>query len=253
MVVLVVACARSKQRVDPSPVGSAVPPVASSAPVVFVQRHGTMVALNDSWVMNETEPMLSYDTERRPITFVLHGLCADQIWMCDWLQYGHLAPQWQLCPRGQSACGPGQYKWSGNAADTRELFTLALENAHRRHAARIRDDATVLVGMSQGAYTIASLMHEKPPFPVRGIVLQGARVRLSAADVKGVRVVLCAGEQDPAALEMKRLAESLARQGVTAKYASFGRLGHWLPVDSAKLMSELIEWARGEEHAAVGE
>jgi predicted esterase len=242
---LLVACSRPKQQQPPPPAPSIASPATSPSPsALFVMKHGSPVPLNDAWLMNETEPMLTIDNEPRPVTFILHALCADQRWMCDWLQYGHLAPQWQLCPRGELTCGPGQYKWNGVAEDTRKMLELALDKAHERHGARVRDDATVLVGMSQGAYAVAALMKHKPSFPIRGIILHGAHVQLAANDVRGLRVVLCAGEQDGAAPHMKQLAESLSKQGITARYASFGKVGHFLPVDSAIVMAELIDWTR---------
>lgn len=239
LVVALLACKRDAPHVETraAPTNPSAPP---PWPVVFMQKHGVEIEPG----LRETEPMLSRDDAARPVTFILHALCSDEIWMCDWLQYGHLAPQWQLCPRGQLTCGPGQYKWGGD--DTAKLLQHAFERARERHGARIDDHKTVLVGMSQGAYTIAALLRHPLPFKVRGVVLHGARVQLRAEDLKGIRLVLAAGDLDGAAPEMKRLAARLSQQGVTARYASFGHVGHFLPVGSATIMSELIEWARAQ-------
>jgi hypothetical protein len=39
---------------------------------------------------------------------------------------------------------------------------------------------------------------------------------------------------------------ALSANGVEARWFSFGDVGHFLPVDSAKEMAQLIAWARAE-------
>lgn len=200
--------------------------------------------------MHESAPYLVPDTARRPVTVILHALCADEIWMCDWLQYGELPPQWQVCPRGPIACGNGGAQWTTSGEATLRQIETAIAKTRERHGDRVGDDV-VLAGMSQGAYAVAHVIRElarqpKPSLLVRGVVLHGAHVEVSAADAKklGIRVVLAAGDQDGAAPAMRALSARLQAQGVDARYASFGPVGHFLPVDSASPMVGFIEWAR---------
>jgi predicted esterase len=205
----------------------------------------------ENGTIRETAPYLEPDDQKRPVTFILHGLCAEEKWMCDWLQHGDLGPQWQICPRAPVACGNGGASWSAPTPEIVQLLERSLSATRARHPERVRDEGLVLAGMSQGAYAIARVVHELAEHPSavlkpRGIVLQGAAISLSSGDVKklGLRVVLAAGEQDAAAPRMRALAAALKSQGIEARYASFGAVGHFLPVDSATTMSELIAWAR---------
>jgi hypothetical protein len=75
----------------------------------------------------------------------------------------------------------------------------ALENSEARNGDRVLDDSVVLAGFSQGAYAIASLvrdlaLHPSDVIHLRGVVVQGAAVHLSPADVRalGIRIALVA-------------------------------------------------------------
>jgi predicted esterase len=213
---------------------------------------GIKVAIEGGGTMNESAPYLVPDDAPRSVTVILHAYCADEIWMCDWLQYGDLSPQWQVCPRAPNECGNGGAQWSPGSPQTLSVIERAVATHKARHGARV-GDGLVLAGMSQGAYAIADLVRQlaaqpEPSLRLRGIVLHGARVRLSSADVKklGIRVALAAGDQDQAAPTMESLARTLQAQGCDAKYESFGPVGHFLPVDTAGTMSKLIAWARGD-------
>lgn len=238
----------------PAPTKTAVAnaPASTFAEPRWTRHDGVTVTIEGGGLLRETEPYLVPDDAKRPVTFILHGLCAEQTWMCDWLQHGDvLSPQWQLCPRAPVDCGNGGAHWTADGDTTVDLLSRALATTRARHPGRV-GDRIVLAGMSQGAYAIANalrtLAKQKPPrLSLAGVVLQGARVSVSAADAKalGIRVVLCAGERDGAAPSMKKLAASLKAQGVDARYFSFGNVGHFIPVSTAKAMSELIDWARG--------
>lgn len=241
------APAPSPRVVSQSAVASP-PPAAPSVTPRRIARDGVTIALEGGGVMRETAPYLEPDRDPRPVTVLLHALCSDEKWLCDWLQWGDLSPQWQLCPRAPKTCGNGGAQWTASGAETRATIERALATTRARHGARV-GDRLVLVGMSQGAYAVTHVLRElaaRPGLVVRGVVLHGARVNLSAPEVRGMRVVLAAGEQDGAAPAMRALAASLRAQGVEARWASFGKVGHFLPVGTATTMSELIEWARGE-------
>jgi predicted esterase len=257
---LSVACRRTEVlgSQNTTPPAGASPPIesASVSTPQRVRHDGVGVALaSDDWSMRETEPLIVPDTERRPVTLLLHAICSDPTWTCDWLQYSELAPQWQLCPRAPTSCGGGGYKWTASVTDTRRLLELSLATLKARHAARVRDDTVVLVGLSQGAYAVAAVVHDlatssaaPSPLKVKGIVLHGAQTHLAATDVHrlGARVALAAGDLDGAAPSMRAQALELRRQGVEARFVSLGPVGHFIPVSSGMAIAELIDWTRQE-------
>ncbi len=206
------------------------------------------------WQMDYEEPLIEPDLEARPVTVLLHGMCADSSWTCEWLQYFEMAPQWQICPRAPSKCG-GQagYRWT-SAADTLRVVELAIATARTLHGARMKDGPIVLGGMSQGAYAIAALAHllanqASPSLRVKGIVLQGAEARISVADARrlGARIAFTAGDRDGAAPAMRAAAADLRRAGIDARWQSMGKEeGHFSSVSTGKTMAELVDWARGE-------
>jgi predicted esterase len=231
------------------------------APPRRVRRDSVRVALDTGrpsegfWQMHESEPLIAPDDRPRPVTVLLHGMCADSSWTCDWLQYFDMQPQWQICPRAPSRCKsePG-YSWT-RGAETRRVVELALSTLKARRGARVADDSVVIAGFSQGAYALAGLVHElalrpSPSLSVRGILAQGAHVHFAAADVRalGVRVALAAGDLDGAAPAMRAEGEQLARAGVQARFASLGHdEGHFTSVSTGRTVAQLIDWCRGAE------
>jgi predicted esterase len=202
-------------------------------------------------MMRETAPMLEPDEGPRPVTLAFHSLCFDPVVTCDWFRPGELAPQWQLCPRAPTPCGGGGYRWDAGPDSVRRVVERAVETAKARHGARVRDDSIVLVGYSNGAFAVASLVHAyaqqpEPPGFVKGIVLFGAGVDLGAADVRrlGARVGYTAGDMDGSAWQLRAGAEALRRQGVEARFVSLGRVGHVIPQSTSPVIARLIDWAR---------
>jgi predicted esterase len=217
-----------------------------------------VVALNtgdprDDWLMRETAPQIDPDTVPRPVTVAFHSLCYDPQWTCDWFRPGELAPEWQLCPRAPTPCEGGGFRWDAGPDRVRRLFELSLDAAKERHGASLRDDSIVLVGYSNGAVAVASLVHalaqqREPLAAVKGIVLFGAGVDLAAADVVklGARVGLTAGDMDAAAPHLRAEADALRRQRVEARFVSLGRVGHVIPQSTSEAVAQLIDWTRGE-------
>jgi predicted esterase len=246
----------------PASTDATAAPVASGSspgPPKRVRRDSVRIAIEADasgagWVMHESAPLVVPDDEPRPVTVLLHPLCADDNWTCDWLQYFEMAPQWQLCPRAPVACGGGGYEWTASAAETRRLVEQAVATAKANHGVRIRDDAIVLAGFSQGAYAVAAVVHDlarqpAPALKVKGILVQGGRVHFAAADLRrlGARIALAAGERDPAATAMRVEAMDLQRAGVDARYVSLGKdEGHFIAVSTGKMIAELIDWCRGD-------
>jgi predicted esterase len=179
-------------------------------------------------------------------------MCADSSWTCDWLQYFAMAPQWQICPRAPRTCDGAGYQWPVAPKDSRRVVEAAIAAAKERHGARVLDDAVVLAGFSQGAYTIATLVHDlavnPAPYRVKGILVQGAHVHFSVPDLRklGVRVVFVDGEQDATAAAMRAEADRLRRQGIEARYVSLGNSeGHFISPSTGNTVAELIDWCRG--------
>jgi predicted esterase len=208
----------------------------------------------DFWQMHEAAPLIVPDEEPRSVTLLLHGMCADSSWTCDWLQYFDMAPQWQVCPRAPRKCASEDgYSWTG-PAETRRIIELSVATLKQRHDGCVRDDAMVLAGFSLGAYAVAALVHDLALRPsssllVRGILAQGAHVHFSAADLRllGARVVLTAGDLDAAAPAMRAEAEKLHREGIDARYVSLGKdESHFTSVSTGKTVAQLIDWCRGQ-------
>lgn len=204
------------------------------------------------WVLRESAPLVEPDTEARPVTVLLHGICNDPRWTCDWLQYARsMSPQWQLCPRGPIPCAGGGHRWDGNVREVRRVIEEAVATVRRRHGPRVKDAGLVVAGFSNGAYGVADLVADlarRGGGPrLRGVVLFGADTHLSARDLRalGVRVGLTAGDHDGASWAMRAQADALAKAGVEVRYVSLGPVGHNIPVDSATPVAELIDWARG--------
>jgi predicted esterase len=249
--------------VTPSPSGTSTASIEAPAPPEVptrIRRDSVRVALTSDrpgesfWQMHEAEPLTPPDEERRPITLLFHGMCADSSWTCDWLQYFEMAPAWQICPRAPRKCGgEAGYRWAATA-DTRRVAELSLATLKQRHGPRVRDDAIVLAGFSLGAYAVAALVHSlavqpSPTLRVSGVLAQGARVHFSMGDVRklGVRVALAAGDLDGAAPEMRAEAEQLRREGADARYESLGKEeSHFSSVSTGKIVAQLIDWCRGE-------
>jgi predicted esterase len=129
----------------------------------------------------------------------------------------------------------------------------ALENSEARNGDRVLDDSVVLAGFSQGAYAIASLVHDLALHPsavihLRGVVVQqGAAVHLSPADVRalGIRIALVVGDRDGAAAAMRAEAARLQRAGVDVRFESLGKSeGHFASVATGRIVGELIDWCR---------
>ncbi len=202
--------------------------------------------------MHESEPLVAPDTEPRPVTVLLHAMCSDEQWICDWLQYFEMAPQWQLCPRAPGRCSGGGYEWTASGEATRGLVEAAIASAVERHPGRVREDATVLVGSSQGAYAVAALVHDLArhpgsPLHVAGILVQGGSVRLSAEDLRTLdaRVAFAAGDLDAASPAMHVEALRLQSAGIDARYVSLGAdEGHFLSPSTGKRFAEVLDWCR---------
>jgi predicted esterase len=223
-----------------------------------VRRDSVLVPLSTGnpseafWQMHEAAPLIEPDDETRPVTLLLHGMCADSSWTCDWLQYFPMAPQWQVCPRATRKCStePG-YSWT-NATDTRRIVELSLATLKQRHGERVRDDSIVVAGFSLGSHAIAGLVRElarQAPraLRLRGIVVQGAPVHFSAADLRklGARIAFTAGDLDGAAPAMRAEAEKLRREGIDSRYASLGKdESHFSSVATGRTIAQLIDWCR---------
>jgi hypothetical protein len=131
----------------------------------------------------------------------------------------------------------------------------SLATTQARHGSRVREDATVLAGFSQGAFAVAAIVHElalhpESPLHVKGALVQGAGARFTAADVRelGVRLAFVAGDLDAAAPAMRAEADRLRRTGADVRYVSLGKdEGHFISVSTGKIVARTIDWCRGEQ------
>ncbi len=141
---------------------------------------------------------------------------------------------------------------SATAQTIRALIDASVAAAKERHGDRMRTDAVVLVGYSNGAYALSALVHELAQRPetamdLKGIVLFGADVHPNAADLHalGVRVGFTAGDGDGSAAPMRATAASLQKENIDARFVSLGHVGHVIPQSTSATIAALIDWARG--------
>lgn len=195
-----------------------------------------------------TPPFVA-SSEPQPITIAFHSLCFDPRWTCDWFRADDLAPQWQLCPRAPTACGGGGTRWDGDARAIAPLVEASVAALRAQNGTR---DGTVLLGYSNGAYAVTTLVHDlarariADVADVAGVVLFGSDARIAASDARalGMRVGLTAGDLDGAAAAMRAHAAELRAAGVDARFVSLGRVGHVLPQSTSAAIGELVDWAR---------
>jgi predicted esterase len=103
----------------------------------------------------------------------------------------------------------------------------------RTYGDRLGSEAT-LIGFSLGAFVALDVAQESHGEWPR-LLLVGAFVKPNAKKLKraGVESVLFAsGDWDMSRDEMKKQARELSREGVRARYASMGPVGHWFAKDA---------------------
>jgi predicted esterase len=101
-----------------------------------------------------------------------------------------------------------------------------------------------LVGFSLGAF-VALDVAERSHGEWKRLLLVGAFVKPNAKRLKeaGVEsVLLASGDWDMSRDEMKKQARLLERQGVRARYAGMGPVGHWFAKDMDSWLMDALAW-----------
>jgi pimeloyl-ACP methyl ester carboxylesterase len=203
-----------------------------------------VVSLDDGRVARVKAPARA--ASAAPVTVMLHGLCNDPQITCEWFLPGELGNEWQVCPRGNVACGGDTYQWGGSPAAKQRLVAGFLSHVEAGDAGAASAEGAVLVGFSQGAYAAAEIVRAGPG-PFVGVVIAGAPIELSLEELRraGIRrAAFAAGDYDSARPALEHAAANLSRRGFEARYASLGKVGHVLPQASSAAVARLIDWSR---------
>ncbi len=190
-----------------------------------------------AWLAPDVAAFQSRGAASRAPVVYLHGIHGRPENGCPWMRDGEGGLL--LCPRADVVHADGAASWSG--ARTAHTIARALELAGRG------DEAPVLVGFSQGAYELVSLVTSHR-VRARGLVLLAAHLVPDARELRraGVaRVVLGAGTLDPAFGPLARAADRLARAGVEVRLVSLGAVGHVYIAHDPELLRAAIAWAAG--------
>jgi dienelactone hydrolase len=186
-------------------------------------------------------PPASSDAARATFVY-LHGVCGLTTNGC-----GHFAaaPGWLVCPQANATCANGGSSWGGSVEDKIASVDRALDAAHVRWPESARAPV-VLVGFSQGAYVAMDIARAQPG-RYAGLLLLGADTgggalsRLRAAGVP--RVALVCGAYDMMFPKMRDTPRALAPFGVSARFASLGRVGHtYVGEESDEVLTSMLAW-----------
>ncbi|HEU4538127.1 MAG TPA: hypothetical protein VFS00_28595, partial [Polyangiaceae bacterium] len=187
----------------------------------------------------------------RPLTVMLHGMCAAPEWECPFFRQGATASGWLLCAAGPALCGGGPgSRWSGPPATLAKAVGASVDGLERRLPAGSKLGRRALVGYSLGAAAANSVLALSPPGEWSGLMIVNASAVPSAAQLRkaGVkRVALVAGEHDMTAGKLKRNAKALADAGFEARYFSLGPVGHYFGDTTAGALDAPLRWLQGAE------
>jgi predicted esterase len=185
-------------------------------------------------------------TAPRPAIVYLHGMWASPEDSCAHFARAAAPFGFLVCPRGNAPFGDGNM-WSGTPADAERQIHAALAAAERLAPGKLDlAGGGTLIGYSNGAYFAAAVARAEPG-RWTGLVLLSMKLRLDPAQLRAAgirRVVLAAGERDPAAPSMTALAARLESGGLEARFMSLGPGGHPFPPDIADRMCDAVSWVR---------
>ena len=252
------------------PVAPAADPVASAEPALRVPRaerpavapaptgRQTLTASGGTPVHAFPPLATGGVPSPKPMVVMLHGMCSPALPTCDFWSAAGREGSWLVCPTGNAMCG-GEPDWKGTGEDKATSIDASLAAVDGAFGAWIDHAAgDVLIGFSRGAFVARDVIYARPG-RYAGVILVGAALSPDPARFKasGVRrVVLAAGEYDGARPSMQRAAAVLTAAGVSARYVSLGRIGHWLPGDFEAKMRNALRWIRNgdtvpaRDHAA---
>lgn len=188
----------------------------------------------------------------RPLTMMLHGMCAAPEWECPFFRKGATADGFLLCGAGPALCGAGPgSRWSGAPAALAKAVSGSVEGLERRLPAGSKlGPGRALVGYSLGAAAASQALALARPGEWTALMVINASVVPSAAELRkaGVkRVALVAGEHDMTAAKLKRTAKALASAGLDARYFSLGPVGHYFGESTEAALEAPLRWLHRRE------
>jgi predicted esterase len=191
-----------------------------------------------------------------PVVMMLHGMCGDARFACDFWSDAGREGSWLICPGGNARCG--EYDdWKGTGEDKAAALDQAIEAVDRAYGAGAVTHAAgdILIGFSRGAFVARDVAYARPG-RFRALVLLGASLSPDAARLKasGIqKIVMAAGEYDGARPTMQRAARALDAAGIPTRYVSLGRIPHALPDNLGEILRVELAWIRerAPERAAV--
>jgi hypothetical protein len=188
----------------------------------------------------------------RPLTVMLHGMCATPEWECPFFRKGATAAGGLLCVAGPAPCGGGPgSRWSGAPRALAKAVGAAMgELARRAPAGPGPGPERALVGYSLGAAAASALVATATPGEWTSLMVVNASTLPTASQVRkaGIgRVALVAGEHDMTAPKLKRAARAFAAAGVEAKYFSLGPVGHYFGETTEAALEGPLRWLHGRE------
>lgn len=180
----------------------------------------------------------------RPVTVYFHGMCGGPEGGCRQFREGVSARSWLLCPNAPSACDGGGSSWTSAAP----LSTIrrAIDAADRAAPGRVdRDHPGVLIGFSQGTYTVERVLRATPG-RWRGAAFVAGFIHLDRRTLErmGVRrVVLAAARNDLTRRTLEETARRLESQGFPVRFVDLGSVGHtYVPSRRVEGWRDALSW-----------
>jgi hypothetical protein len=188
----------------------------------------------------------------RPLTVMLHGMCAAPEWECPFFRKGATAEGYLLCGAGPALCGGGPgSRWSGAPGALAKAIDASVEGLERRLPAGAKlGPGRALVGYSLGASAAGKAIALARPGQWSALMVVNASAVPSAAELRkaGVkRVALVAGERDMTAPKLKRTAKALEAAGLEARYFSLGPVGHYFGDTTEAALEAPLRWLHRRE------
>jgi predicted esterase len=190
-------------------------------------------AVTSEWLppVNDAPGVLVYPprgdrTKARPLTVMLHGMCAAPEHECPYFAGVVTRRSWLVCPRATLSCPGGGATWA--ASRRPETVEAAIARVVAEHPGEVdAENDRTLIGFSLGAFVAMDLANRAPSRWARVFLLAAKITPLPRALAQGsTRFVLGAGELDLSYAHMARATRGLDSAGVDASFLSLGRVGH---------------------------
>lgn len=184
------------------------------------------------------------ETGPKPVAIFLHALCGAS-WHWSLTLEDAISPHaWLISPEANRKCAGGGASWGGGGAAVGALIDNVIERAKSVDGAGPADAPRVLMGFSQGAWIALDVVRAQPG-KYNALVLMAMDVKTNARELRDAgieRIVLASGDRDGASGPMRALARRLQSEQFPARYASFGAVGHTIPLDGNVKLQRDIAW-----------